>query len=237
LTFGNVAAFIPLKLVAPDRWKSIVNLFKSQDAKRHLPSTYTTQQVRGYEKQRALLVDSMKREDNAVLELPVGGSPGTTVMLTKPIDRGTILLNPADRYAEPIVDYNTFNNPVDVLIHSENFRWTRRFLTSTPSVKPLEWVETAPGTNVTSDKALEEALRATTFSSNAHQSCTNAMMPRELGGVVDPLLRVYGVTGVTVADSSIMPLIPGAHLCATVYAIAEKVSVNPFPFARIGNDC
>ena len=50
------------------------------------------------------------------------------------------------------------------------------------------------------------------------------MAPRELGGVVDPNLLVYGVTGLSVADSSIQPMIPGAHICATVYAVAERVS-------------
>ena len=51
------------------------------------------------------------------------------------------------------------------------------------------------------------------------------MMPRHLGGVVSAELLVYGVTGLSVADSSIQPLIPGAHICATVYAVAEKVGV------------
>lgn len=42
------------------------------------------------------------------------------------------------------------------------------------------------------------------------------------GGVVDERLRVYGVGGLRVCDASVMPLIIGAHLQATVYAIGEK---------------
>jgi len=41
-------------------------------------------------------------------------------------------------------------------------------------------------------------------------------------GVVDERLRVYGVRGLRVVDASIMPLQIGAHLQATIYAIAEK---------------
>lgn len=43
-------------------------------------------------------------------------------------------------------------------------------------------------------------------------------------GVVDDRLRVYGVKGLRVVDASIMPMQIGAHIQATVYAIAEKAS-------------
>jgi choline dehydrogenase len=48
-----------------------------------------------------------------------------------------------------------------------------------------------------------------------HPSGTCAMLPLELGGVVDEALRVV--------DASVMPMLPGANTCQTVYAIAEKV--------------
>lgn len=50
------------------------------------------------------------------------------------------------------------------------------------------------------------------------------MMPRELGGCVGSDLLVYGTRGLSVVDASVMPLIPGAHLQATVYAVAEKAA-------------
>lgn len=56
-----------------------------------------------------------------------------------------------------------------------------------------------------------------------HYSGTCAMMPLDLGGVVDTDLMVYGTSNLRVVDTSIFPLIPTAHLSAVVYAVAEKV--------------
>ena len=38
------------------------------------------------------------------------------------------------------------------------------------------------------------------------------------------MLRVYGIDRLRVVDASIIPTLPGANTCQTVYAIAEKVS-------------
>ena len=48
------------------------------------------------------------------------------------------------------------------------------------------------------------------------------MMPRELGGVVDPELRVYGIQGLRVVDASIIPMLAATHIQGDVYGIAEK---------------
>lgn len=40
-----------------------------------------------------------------------------------------------------------------------------------------------------------------------------------------PDLTVHGTVGLSVADNSIMPLVPGAHTSSTAYAIGEKASL------------
>ena len=42
--------------------------------------------------------------------------------------------------------------------------------------------------------------------------------------VVDDRLRVHGVTGLRVADSSIMPSMPSANTMAATYMIAERAA-------------
>ncbi|KAK7909040.1 hypothetical protein PG985_014918 [Apiospora marii] len=63
-----------------------------------------------------------------------------------------------------------------------------------------------------------------TAAPNHHGLGTAAMMSRDLGGVVDPELRVYGTRNVRVVDASVMPLQISGHLTATIYALAERAS-------------
>lgn len=50
------------------------------------------------------------------------------------------------------------------------------------------------------------------------------MMSRDLGGVVDPELRVYGTRNVRVVDASVIPLQISGHLTATLYAVADRAA-------------
>jgi choline dehydrogenase-like flavoprotein len=63
------------------------------------------------------------------------------------------------------------------------------------------------------------------------------MLPRELGGVVDEELRVYGVRGLRVVDASVMSTLVGGNTCQTVYAIAEKVSDSVLCWVLLGDPC
>ena len=42
--------------------------------------------------------------------------------------------------------------------------------------------------------------------------------------VVDDELHVYGIAGLRVVDSSVMPTMPSANTCASTYMIAEKAA-------------
>ncbi|KAJ5805353.1 glucose-methanol-choline oxidoreductase [Penicillium riverlandense] len=65
---------------------------------------------------------------------------------------------------------------------------------------------------------------AQNFQPNFHPVGTCSMMSKELGGVVDPAGRVYGVQKLRVIDASIVPTQVSAHLSALLYGVAEKLA-------------
>jgi len=57
-----------------------------------------------------------------------------------------------------------------------------------------------------------------------HPVGTAPLAPKEIGGVVDPSLKVYGTKNLRVVDASVIPLQIGVPPMATVYAIAERAA-------------
>jgi len=157
-----------------------------------------------------------------------------TFSIAHPLSRGFIEINSTDPLAPPIVDLRTGSNPVDLSLFTEAFRFGRR-LVQTPAIQELGPTELTPGPSLQSEEELLGFARDS-LSTMYHPTGTAAMQPREIGGVVDHNLMVYGTRNLRVVDASIMPLIPGTHLQSTVYAIGEKVNCSFFPptllFAR-----
>ncbi|KAK7936610.1 Glucose oxidase [Apiospora aurea] len=73
------------------------------------------------------------------------------------------------------------------------------------------------------EKAMGDWLKQN-YRSNFHPVGTAAMMPREVGGVVDSQLKVYGTANVRVVDASILPFQVCGHLVSTLYAVSERAS-------------
>jgi choline dehydrogenase-like flavoprotein len=195
---------------------------KVQDPAAYLPRN-TKELVAGFARQKDVLTEAMLSKESAVLEYPFAGGPRASILLLKPLSRGTVILNTTNLSAEPVVDYRALSNPVDQRVFFDMFWYIRRFH-QTPTMAQLTPVELDPGTNITTDEQLLAAMKSWVMApSNAHAIGTAAMMPRDQGGVVGPDLLVYGTSGLSIVDASIMPLIPGTHTHGTVYAVAEKV--------------
>lgn len=76
------------------------------------------------------------------------------------------------------------------------------------------------------DDALEEWVKANAIGA-WHASCTCRMgRSDDKGAVVDARGRVYGVTGLRIADTSIMPFVPRANTNIPVMMIGEKIAAH-----------
>lgn len=220
---GDAGVFLPLSAVSSSNLTQIIRAVLSQNPASYLLPAYSTSPVllTGFIAQRKIILDSYASLKAATIEVPITGNSRTSAILLKPLSRGSIMINTTDPML-PVIDFQVLRNPTDLMINVEAFKLGRAVYLS-DSMEPLGPIETTPGFNVRSDADIEAWIHQALLPSSAHPVGTAAMMPEELGGVVGSNLLVHGVRGVSVVDASVMPLIPGTHLSATVYAIAEKV--------------
>ncbi|KAF3040455.1 hypothetical protein E8E12_002513 [Didymella heteroderae] len=221
---GSSLAFLSLQTVT-DKYESIVSSIKSQNARSYLPAVYADSKLlAGFTKQRDIIANLHSRADAAVAEFPMVAFGLAIGALQRPLSRGTITLNPAKKYGAPIVQWNTFQNPIDRAIIVEMVRWLRQHW-ARAELKRFEPVEVVPGTGQSDDEIIDALIQTKALEASfAHMSGSCAMMPENLGGVVASDLLVYGVKQLSIVDGSIIPLVPATHLQATMYAVAEKAA-------------
>ncbi len=162
------------------------------------------------------------------------------VLLTRPLSRGSAHLTapsiqgPQSQQQQPQqeIDPGYLTHPLDLAILSRHVHFTLHTLTQTP---PLSTRLQPHGNHLPPSLSLLQNntsldlestltfLRETALPSTLYAG-TCSMMPREMGGVVDPTLRVYGTRNVRVVDASVMPFITAGDTMATVYGIAEKAA-------------
>lgn len=226
---GSIVAYLPLQN-ATDSWQDIVDSATSVDARSVLEpvlgSDIDETILTGYKAQAELILDLYKSAHATAMEVAWGGGNTVPIAMLKPLSRGVITINSTDPTAPPIFDYGTFQHPADLDIAVECLKKTREWMASAP-MQEVGASETYPGTNVTTDAQIAASIRKFATSTWSHPTSSLSMMRRELGGVVDEELKVYGVKGLRVVDASIMPVIIGSHTSSTVYAVAEKVQLSP----------
>ncbi|KAH8653230.1 alcohol oxidase [Tricladium varicosporioides] len=219
---GNSAVFLPLQVFASN-WHEVITEMANSDPTSYLPTTYDTTLRKGYKAQFKILTERYKSLKSVVMGSPFSGAAAFPQLILKPLSRGSINMNTSNPYSEVVIDFNTFSNPIDLKVMTEIFKFSRKWVQS-PTHQQLGPIEDPTFAALVTDEQIAEAVRNVVNPSVCHPSGTNAMMPRDLGGVVGPDLLVHGVRGLSVVDASVMPLIPAMPLCATVYAVAEKAA-------------
>ncbi|KAF5005802.1 hypothetical protein FDECE_7781 [Fusarium decemcellulare] len=142
---------------------------------------------------------------------------------THPLSRGSTHLKSATGPSPDavVVDVGYLSHPLDIEIFARNLRYIETLLRSEPLSSQLKpGGKRNPPQDFTNLENGRDFLRRYGLGGN-HFVGTCSMMPREMGGVVDSQLRVYGTKNLRVCDASIIPLIPRANPQATVYGVAE----------------
>ncbi|EXJ80767.1 hypothetical protein A1O3_07051 [Capronia epimyces CBS 606.96] len=222
---ANSVGFLSLETLT-DQASSLLADLSAQDAASYLPPVYNSSQelLAGFTAQRKILVNQLGAGSVGVLELPFNGGGSLPNALEKPLSRGTVYLNASNPTGEPVVTHYAFQNPFDKSQLHAMVQFTRRLM-STDALASLNPVETLPGPQYQTLDEIFNALASTSLGPTfAHPSGSCPMMPRKYGGVVAPDLLVYGTRKLSIIDSSILPIIPAAHLQASLYAVAEKAA-------------
>jgi choline dehydrogenase len=143
-----------------------------------------------------------------------------------PRSRGTVKLASADPAAAPRIRLNLLKDPLDLARMIEGVRSARRIGTHKPLAALASGPEQWAGAGVEDDAELANAVKAAVWTYH-HAVGTCAMGPSPAAGaVVDANGAVHGMDALTVADASIMPVIPAANVHLTTLMIAERIAAR-----------
>ncbi|XP_011496553.1 PREDICTED: glucose dehydrogenase [FAD, quinone]-like [Ceratosolen solmsi marchali] len=146
-----------------------------------------------------------------------------------PRSRGTLRLASNNPFVHPIIQQNYLTNPLDIAILVQGIRVALSLANTTVLAKY----------NITLSNTPNPACSRFSFLSNEYWNC--AVMqdtgpenhqagsckmgpPSDPWSVVDPELRVYGIKGLRVADTSIMPKVTSGNTAAPAMMIGERVA-------------
>ncbi|KFB10702.1 choline dehydrogenase [Nitratireductor basaltis] len=137
--------------------------------------------------------------------------------------RGNIRLASPNPWKAPEIRFNYMSHDEDWEDFRHCIRLTRE-LFAQPAFKPYCGEEIQPGADVTSNEALNAFIAEHVES--AYHPCGTCRMgdADDPSSVVDPQLRVIGVEGLRVADSSIFPRITNGNLNAPSIMVGEKAA-------------
>lgn len=158
--------------------------------------------------------------DDHARTLHMGHGLSCHVCLLRPKSTGTVSL--ADRNAEtaPVIDPKFLDHPDDVEDMVAGFKMTDRLMKA-PAFAPFIKSDLFTAT-IRSDDDIRAVLRQRV--DTVYHPVGTCKMGIDDMAVVDPSLKVHGVTGLRVVDASIMPTIIGGNTNAPAIMIGEKAA-------------
>jgi len=142
--------------------------------------------------------------------------------LMRPRSRGTVRLQSADRAAAPLIDPNYWSDPYDLEMSLKGLEIGREIMAQA-ALKPFIRREVLPGAATMTDRKglFDYACR---MAKTDHHPVGTCRMGHDDMAVVGTDLKVHGLDGLRVCDSSIMPLINSSNTNAPTIMIGEKAS-------------
>ncbi|MCJ1417242.1 hypothetical protein MMC32_003584 [Xylographa parallela] len=216
----NALAFPPLPLIS-NNTDAILSNASSQSPTDYLLPGLDSTVIAGFDAQKQSLITRLGTTTSAAYEIINNNAGSLTVAVMHPLSRGVCYINSPDPFEPPVIDPRWLSNPTDRSVLIEALKFNRQILAA-PSMQLLQAAQFVPPVDA-DDDALNQVIN-NGIRTEFHPSGTLAMLPLEMGGVVDSTLLVYGTQNLRVVDASIFPLLPAAHLQAVVYAVAEKAA-------------
>ncbi len=140
---------------------------------------------------------------------------------TRPHSRGKVSILSGDPLDRPMIDPRYLTEPEDMRMMLEIVKRTRDIVASR-KFDAVRGLEVCPGAKNQTDEDLMDDIRS--VSSTSYHPVGSCKMGVDDMAVVDPQLRVRGLSGLRIADVSIMPTMNTGHPNAPAYMIAEKAA-------------
>ena len=145
----------------------------------------------------------------------------SSVCQLRPDSRGFIHIKSADASVHPEIVSNYLAEENDRRVLLDAMRLNRKIVAQKPFADMIV-KEYRPGSDVASDEGLMKFAREN--GTTIFHPCGTAKMGTDKMAVVDPRLRVHGISGLRVADLAITPTMPSGNTNAPAIMIGEKAS-------------
>ncbi|PYH40568.1 GMC family oxidoreductase [Aspergillus saccharolyticus JOP 1030-1] len=145
--------------------------------------------------------------------------------LFSPRSRGSVTLSSKDPHDNPIVDCNYLSDPLDLLVITEACKFANEIIMKGAGTKDIVKGSWPPSLT---HHAYTEREQWVPYVKEHGTTCYHAGGTCAMGkdsdpnAVLDNRLRVRGVSGLRVADCSVMPTLNGGHTQMPAYGIGEK---------------
>ncbi len=139
----------------------------------------------------------------------------------RPESQGSVHIQSSDPHEQPAIRFNFLTDRIDQDAMTGGFRLIRKIM-ATDAMQTVRGDEYSPGAEVESDAEILDYIRQN--SETAYHPIGTCRMGPGPDAVVDDRLRLHGVSGLRVADGSIMPTMVSGNTNAACIMIGEKAA-------------